>query len=159
MPLLHVVKRVGEAAERDYISETPRLQLRRLQAIVGGFVEVVAQWPGGAPGRTIRVFGDEDGRTKNLPRNFENDGDVAIVGDVAVVAEDDRGEIVAMTEAEALAAIGRLTAWAAAADEASEDARTCQGHPAGPHDPMGQTVYCDGTCRAAQRLAQRWGLA
>lgn len=23
----------------------------------------------------------------------------------------------------------------------------CQGHPAGPFDPMGQTVYCDGTCR------------
>ena len=24
----------------------------------------------------------------------------------------------------------------------------CQGHPAGPHDhPMGQTVYCDGSCR------------
>jgi len=24
----------------------------------------------------------------------------------------------------------------------------CNGHPAGPFDPMGQTVYCDGTCRA-----------
>lgn len=23
----------------------------------------------------------------------------------------------------------------------------CQGHPAGPNDPMGQTVYCDGSCR------------
>lgn len=23
----------------------------------------------------------------------------------------------------------------------------CEGHPAGPSDPMGQTVYCDGTCR------------
>lgn len=23
----------------------------------------------------------------------------------------------------------------------------CQGHPAGPYDPLGQTVYCDGTCR------------
>jgi hypothetical protein len=22
----------------------------------------------------------------------------------------------------------------------------CPGHPAGPYDPMGQTVYCDGTC-------------
>lgn len=27
------------------------------------------------------------------------------------------------------------------------DNRECQGHPAGPFDPMGQTVYCDGTCR------------
>lgn len=23
----------------------------------------------------------------------------------------------------------------------------CQGHPASPFDPMGQTVYCDGSCR------------
>lgn len=23
----------------------------------------------------------------------------------------------------------------------------CRGHPAGPFDPMGQTVYCDGSCR------------
>lgn len=23
----------------------------------------------------------------------------------------------------------------------------CEGHPAGPYDPMGQTVYCDGRCR------------
>jgi predicted Zn-ribbon and HTH transcriptional regulator len=22
----------------------------------------------------------------------------------------------------------------------------CPGHPAGPYDPMGQTVYCDGSC-------------
>jgi hypothetical protein len=22
----------------------------------------------------------------------------------------------------------------------------CDGHPAGPFDPMGQTVYCDGSC-------------
>lgn len=26
--------------------------------------------------------------------------------------------------------------------------RECQGHPAGPFDPMGVTVYCDGSCRA-----------
>jgi hypothetical protein len=26
----------------------------------------------------------------------------------------------------------------------------CPGHPAGPFDPMGQTVYCDGTCVRAQ---------
>lgn len=25
----------------------------------------------------------------------------------------------------------------------------CEGHPAGPSDPMGETVYCDGACRAA----------
>lgn len=23
----------------------------------------------------------------------------------------------------------------------------CLGHPAGPLDPMGETVYCDGSCR------------
>lgn len=22
----------------------------------------------------------------------------------------------------------------------------CEGHSAGPHDPMGETVYCDGSC-------------
>jgi hypothetical protein len=22
----------------------------------------------------------------------------------------------------------------------------CEGHPAGPFDPMGRTVYCDGSC-------------
>lgn len=27
------------------------------------------------------------------------------------------------------------------------EAAECQGHPAGPFDPMGQTVYCDGSCR------------
>lgn len=25
--------------------------------------------------------------------------------------------------------------------------RECDGHPAGPDDPMGETVYCDGSCR------------
>ncbi len=24
--------------------------------------------------------------------------------------------------------------------------RPCEGHPAGPNDPMGETVYCDGSC-------------
>lgn len=27
----------------------------------------------------------------------------------------------------------------------------CEGHPAGPYDPMGQTVYCDGSCRRMHR--------
>lgn len=27
----------------------------------------------------------------------------------------------------------------------------CLGHPAGPYDPMGQTVYCDGSCRPLRR--------
>ncbi|HUR93067.1 MAG TPA: hypothetical protein VMY76_00695 [Gemmatimonadales bacterium] len=26
----------------------------------------------------------------------------------------------------------------------------CQGHPARSNDPMGQTVYCDGSCRKAE---------
>jgi hypothetical protein len=34
-------------------------------------------------------------------------------------------------------------AWIASDDDESE----CQGHPAGPYDPMGETVYCDGSCR------------
>lgn len=32
------------------------------------------------------------------------------------------------------------------ADE-TERAQECKGHPAGPFDPMGVTVYCDGSCR------------
>lgn len=27
----------------------------------------------------------------------------------------------------------------------------CPGHPAGPHDPMGETVYCDGSCQPRGR--------
>ncbi len=29
---------------------------------------------------------------------------------------------------------------------AAFDQDGCEGHPAGPFDPMGQTVYCDGSC-------------
>lgn len=33
-------------------------------------------------------------------------------------------------------------------DESDEDiAHKCEGHPSGENDPMGQTVYCDGTCK------------
>jgi len=27
------------------------------------------------------------------------------------------------------------------------ESEECDGHPAGPSDPMGQTVYCDGSCK------------
>jgi hypothetical protein len=27
--------------------------------------------------------------------------------------------------------------------------QACEGHPAGPLDPMGETVYCDGSCRTS----------
>lgn len=30
----------------------------------------------------------------------------------------------------------------------SAEAPECEGHPAGPFDPMGVTVYCDGSCAA-----------
>jgi hypothetical protein len=37
------------------------------------------------------------------------------------------------------------------AEQCARDARhakpaECKGHPAGPFDPMGETVYCDGRC-------------
>jgi hypothetical protein len=32
-------------------------------------------------------------------------------------------------------------------DGSDEGDGGCQGHPAGPFDPMGVTVYCDGTCQ------------
>lgn len=28
----------------------------------------------------------------------------------------------------------------------TEDQPECEGHPAGPFDPMGVTMYCDGSC-------------
>lgn len=31
----------------------------------------------------------------------------------------------------------------------------CEGHPAGPYDPMGETVYCDGSCVGVARPAMR----
>jgi hypothetical protein len=36
--------------------------------------------------------------------------------------------------------------------EAPDRGAECEGHPAGPFDPMGETVYCDGSCR---RIARR----
>lgn len=35
----------------------------------------------------------------------------------------------------------------ASAEEWAREAAECQGHPAGPFDPMGQEVFCDGSCR------------
>jgi hypothetical protein len=37
------------------------------------------------------------------------------------------------------------------AAEAELDELECEGHPAGEFDPMGVTVYCDGSCRAARK--------
>jgi hypothetical protein len=31
-------------------------------------------------------------------------------------------------------------------DDTDDWERECEGHPAGPSDPMGETVYCDGSC-------------
>lgn len=39
----------------------------------------------------------------------------------------------------------RLVAAHDAAD--ARELRECEGHPAGPFEPMGETVYCDGSCR------------
>lgn len=36
---------------------------------------------------------------------------------------------------------------AAIDEDRDDDDDDCQGHPAGPFDPMGETVYCDGSCR------------
>ena len=29
----------------------------------------------------------------------------------------------------------------------------CPGHPSGPNDPLGEAVYCDGTCQVGPRSA------
>lgn len=39
---------------------------------------------------------------------------------------------------------------AALALHAESEQRECRGHPAGTSDPMGETVYCDGSCRGAR---------
>lgn len=39
----------------------------------------------------------------------------------------------------------------AAAAELNERARDCRGHAPGPFDPMGETVYCDGSCSRMSR--------
>lgn len=44
--------------------------------------------------------------------------------------------------------VHRLGAWHYSEELAEEAADECEGHPAGPSDPMGETTYCDGTCRA-----------
>lgn len=31
--------------------------------------------------------------------------------------------------------------------DCSNTTNPCPGHPAGPYDPMGVTVYCDGSCQ------------
>lgn len=37
-------------------------------------------------------------------------------------------------------------------DDVFDDEHECLGHPAGPLDPMGVTVYCDGTCRPSRAV-------
>lgn len=37
--------------------------------------------------------------------------------------------------------LGRPSVWPEPAE--------CEGHPAGPFDPMGETTYCDGSCVVA----------
>ena len=32
-----------------------------------------------------------------------------------------------------------------------DDEDECEGHPSGPFDPMGTTVYCDGSCRTGTK--------
>lgn len=34
------------------------------------------------------------------------------------------------------------------------DPSACEGHPAGPYDAMGETVYCDGSCRPVTRARE-----
>jgi hypothetical protein len=31
----------------------------------------------------------------------------------------------------------------------------CEGHPAGPFDPMGETVFCDGSCNPVHASYER----
>ena len=52
-----------------------------------------------------------------------------------------KGEGTGLTEGEALKAAD------AHIEEQRQDRTECEGHPAGPYDPPGESVYCDGSCR------------
>lgn len=59
-------------------------------------------------------------------------------------------EIVSRLETAKAAFLAGDTVAASAAFDAAykvRDGDECDGHPAGPFDPMGETVYCDGTCK------------
>lgn len=47
--------------------------------------------------------------------------------------------------------IGDVVQSIADAEQDYDDHATCDGHPAGPFDPMGETVYCDGTCKEGRQ--------
>ncbi|HYH96904.1 hypothetical protein [Hyalangium sp.] len=45
------------------------------------------------------------------------------------------------------------------APQAQLELLECHGHPAGPTDPMGETVYCDGRCRPVAPVIRHLGPA
>jgi len=53
-------------------------------------------------------------------------------------------------------ALARCVQAIQAAEAMTVDEDGCEGHPAGPYDPMGVTVYCDGSCRkvSARRVVR-----
>ena len=57
-------------------------------------------------------------------------------------------DAVPMSRAKAVAARRRIVTQFGVTDAPAEVAE-CEGHPAGPSDPMGETVYCDGSCKVA----------
>lgn len=56
----------------------------------------------------------------------------------------------AWTDAGWTFAIQRAKRWDMRRAPATDDQVECEGHPAGPFDPMGETVYCDGSCRRVE---------
>ena len=83
-----------------------------------------------------RQQGNRDGRGRYLGSAGEDQGDQGLEPPRRYATRDDavQNEIIA--------------ALAPGCD------RECEGHPGGPYDPMGETVYCDGTCLTDDQAVQ-----
>jgi hypothetical protein len=51
---------------------------------------------------------------------------------------------------DAVAAQAHVTGAPASRPAFDSNGTACEGHPAGPFDAMGETVYCDGSCQPAR---------
>lgn len=82
-----IIKKVGENPRVEEIEN----ELKTLQGIVGGYIEVVSM------GEGIALVLNEEGKLVGLPANFGLGRDV-IVGDVLFVAYGNDGEFTDLTD-------------------------------------------------------------
>ncbi len=70
--------------------------LKPLQEIVGGYIEVIPYWPPGMPGEII-AFCNDEGKYEGLTTNYTIPGD-EIVGDVVFTRSGEEGQTVSLTD-------------------------------------------------------------